>query len=251
MSIGRPFHRNYRGMKNGPNSGFSQWAYITDSSYAESPEKYIRGFQIIQDDLEKLFQYVEPSNASLDTYSYRIHELLMRCCIEIEANFKAILSENIYSGEMHMGIYKKIEKTHHLSRYEVSLPIWDGGPRSTKPFDQFAYGAKPEWWNAYNASKHNRTSAFNQANFKQLIGAVSALIALLSSQFRTEEFSRESQALRIDGYDYYGDGKNPAIGELFRVGFPDDWSEDEVYEFDWDALKDLPDRFQKINYNDI
>jgi hypothetical protein len=33
--------------------------------------------------------YVEPADQNLNTYSFRIHELLMRACIEVEANCKA------------------------------------------------------------------------------------------------------------------------------------------------------------------
>lgn len=95
MSYSKPFHRNYRGFANVPNSGHSQGAYIVDPNYAESPEHYVRAFLLIQKDLENLFEYVEPADDNLDTYSFRIHELFLRSCIEIEANFKAILKENI------------------------------------------------------------------------------------------------------------------------------------------------------------
>ncbi len=78
---------------------------------------------IIQRDLEELFDYIEPSQESLATYSYRIHALLMRACFEIEANFKAILSENIHTPKinkfgspiLNMDMYKKIDVTHHLA----------------------------------------------------------------------------------------------------------------------------------------
>jgi hypothetical protein len=52
----------------------------------------------------------------------------MRICIEVEANFKAILNENIYSKDekdWNMDDYKKINITHHLSSYKVTLPIWN------------------------------------------------------------------------------------------------------------------------------
>ena len=134
MSVTKPYHRNYRGFIDAPNSGYSSWAYIIDKDYAQLREHYIRAFFLIQDDLKKLFEYVEPSEESKNTYSYRIHELLMRTCIEIEANFKAILSENTYTLEKdrwnndiyNIRVYKRVNITHHLSSYRVSLPIWNG-----------------------------------------------------------------------------------------------------------------------------
>jgi len=44
---------------------------------------------------------------------------------------------------------------------------------------------------------------------------------------------------------------SPAIGSLFRINFPTDWREEEMYDFDWSDLCKKPDRFEKINYNKI
>ncbi|RUT95308.1 hypothetical protein EOD23_32825 [Mesorhizobium sp. USDA-HM6] len=152
MGHPKPFHRNFRSMMPSPNSGYSEWAYIRDKEYAKSPTHYIRAFNIIQSDLQKLFEYIEPSEESEKTYSYRVQELLMRTCIEIEANFKAILIENGYIPSMNnfgkpiynINIYKKINKTHRLSSYEVILPIWNGSRKLWKPFDAWnGNGALP------------------------------------------------------------------------------------------------------------
>ena len=70
--------------------------FIADRGFAEPPEQYVRAFLVIQKDLRGLFDYVEPVDENDKCYSYRIHELLMRSCIEVEANCKAILSENGY-----------------------------------------------------------------------------------------------------------------------------------------------------------
>ena len=83
----------------GLNSG-----YILDPDYAKSPEHYVRSFLLIQEDILRLFQFIEPSDINLQTYSFRIHELYMRICIEIEANFKAIFDENKYSKPELIGI---------------------------------------------------------------------------------------------------------------------------------------------------
>lgn len=208
-------------------------------------------FTIIQSDLQRLFEYVEPSSESEQTYSYRIHELLMRTCIEVEANFKAILNENTFdpSPGYNMTVYKKIEKTHHLSSYEVMLPIWNGAHPTWKPFESWKSGGGLPWYQAYNASKHDRQEQFKQANMANLIGAVSGLLVVLSSQFRGEDFSGRPDAIIASGYDYYD--MEPAIGSLFRIKYPDDWSEAEKYEFDWSILSQEANRFQKIDYNSI
>lgn len=243
-------------MKKAPNSGYSGWAYIIDKDYAKNPEHYLRAFNLIQADLIKLFEYIEPSNESLKTYSYRIHELLMRTCIETEANFKAILDENVYTPNINrfgnpiynMSVYKRINITHHLSSYETILPIWNGDRKVIKPFKAWESNDTLAWYEAYHASKHNRQEEFKNANLENLLYAVSGLLVILSSQFQNQTFSAESMVLSI-GYDYHEGSE--AIGGLFRIIYPTDWKEDEMYDFNWSELVKEDIRFQKINYNDL
>jgi hypothetical protein len=75
MAEPKPYHRMRRGIKDGLNSRYSSWAYIKHKAYAKEPTHFIRAYLIIQNDLEKLFEFVEPSDESLRTYSYRIDEL--------------------------------------------------------------------------------------------------------------------------------------------------------------------------------
>lgn len=249
-----PFHRNYRGFVNRPNYG-----YIVDPGYAQSPEHYVRAFLLIQNDLQKLFEYVEPSDCNLDTYSYRIHELLIRTCVEIEANFKAIFKENIYNPkdkngrlkkEKYWNIhdFKKINVTHHLSSYKVLIPIWDGENSIFEPFKDWKQkDSRLDWYTAYNMSKHDRHSQFKVANFKNMLNAITGLLVLLSAQFRTEDFSSRQDSLALVGHSYYS--MEAAIGDFFRIEFPSDWSEAEKYDFDWSELKKKEKRFEKINYD--
>lgn len=164
MSHTKPFYRNYRGFIDGPNAGYSQWAYIVDREYSESPEHYVRAFLLIQSDLQRLFEFIEPSDNNLDTYSFRVHELFMRSCVEIEANFKAILKENIFNPTDKNGDprpekmwnihdYRKVNVTHHLSSYKVRIPIWDGSQSSFEPFKEWNTSPELSWYQAYSGMK--------------------------------------------------------------------------------------------------
>ncbi len=260
MSHSKPYHRNYRGFVTSPNSGYSQWAYIVDSEYAEAPEHYVRAFLFIQKDLQRLFEFIEPSDTNLATYSYRIHELLMRTCIETEANFKAILRENIFNPVDRKGRvrsekwwnihdYRKIDTTHHLSAYKIHIPIWDGSMSVLEPFKQWAGAGELSWYQAYNQSKHDRQREFRQANLQNLLNAVAGLLTVLSAQFRTEEFAPGACLLAAEGNSYYT--TEAALGGFFHIEFPTDWSEDEKYNFNWSELKKIGDRFQKIDYDNL
>jgi len=41
------------------------------------------------------------------------------------------------------------------------------------------------------------------------------------------------------------------IGNYFTVKFPDDWTDDEKYDFNWMELEKEENSFQKINYDEI
>lgn len=264
MSNNKPFHRNYRPVKEGENSGYSDWAYIIEKDYSQNPEHYTRAFLIIQEDILKLFQYVEPSDMNKKTFSFRIHELLMRTCIEVEANFKAILRENIYTPTFKGGQkkgqpktekdwniidFKIINKTHHLDDYSIELPFWKGAENIRKPFVNWKTKDELEWYQAYNQSKHDRINNFEQANLNNLIDAYSALCTLLSSQFRHVDFQPDPNNIQANGYCYYGGGFG--IGDYLMVDYPEDWNDDEKYNFNWTELQKEKERFCKIDYNNI
>ncbi|MBI2331393.1 MAG: hypothetical protein HYU84_04385 [Chloroflexi bacterium] len=250
--VNRPYRRTCRQFVNGRYSG----QYLTHPKFAQSPEHYIRGFLLLQKDLQELFDYIEPADENLVCFSYRVHALLLRACVEVEANCKAILKENGYTkknkkGEeidMNMGDYKKINATHHLSSYQVKVPYWNGTKFIRSPFVNWSTGGKLDWYEAYNTAKHDRLSGFKQATFDHLLDACCGVLVILSAQFHREDFSPSSSLLALEGPN---DGMESGIGEYFRVKFPDDWSQDLRYDFDWQILKDEPDPFQTIDYSQI
>lgn len=259
MSFTKPFHRNYRAVIDGPNAGYSDWAYIVDPNYCQYPEHYTRAFNIIQDDLLKLFQAIEPSDINSNTYSYRTHELLMRICIEVEANFKAIFKENIFNPtysngpnigqerperSWNMNDYKLINRTHKLSDYSVEYPIWRGEQNTKIPFSNWNNDGSIDWYQTYNKAKHDRLNAFQDANFSTLLDAFAGLAILLSAQFRTEDFQPGPSLLATES-------SNVGIGGYLIVNFPTTWTIEEMYNFNWADLGNEEERFNKIDYNNI
>ena len=218
--------------------------------FAQSPEHYIRAFLLILKDLCELFDYIEPADKNLACYSYRIHALLLRACVEVEANCKAILRENGYrrTGEWNMNDYKKIEKTHLLSSYEITVPNWTGSEGTRSPFAAWSSGSPLPWYQAYNTTKHDRHAEFEEATFGHLIDACCGLLAVLSAQFATNDFSPGPTLLSLDGPS---DGTESGIGGYFRVRFPQNWPTELRYEFSWAAIKNDPDPFQTIDYSAI
>jgi hypothetical protein len=235
-----------------------------DREYADSPHYFVKAFFLLQEDIKSLFNYIEPSDINLPTFSFKIHELLIRTCLEIEANFKAILRENIYTPVFKRGKkegqaktedlwnmkdYIKINETHHLDNYEVELPFWRGEKNQYKPFENWSNSNSLKWYQAYNETKHDRHKNFETANFENLIKAFCGLFVVLSSQFHCESFSTGGSVLEIN-VDSYFEGEF-GIGDYLKIKFPANWQDDEKYDFDWSVLIKEEDRFEKIDYNSI
>jgi hypothetical protein len=260
--ISKPFKRTVRPLKDGTYRNSGNGLYVLDKDFSNDPQHYVRAFLLIQEDLLKIFRYVDPNDLNDQTISLKIHELLVRTCIEVEANFTAILSENIYTvhpNKFNMAKdYCLIEQSHHLSKYQVKLPVWTGTKNVITPFKDWTNVSPTNWtpltwYNAYNKSKHDRHLHFDKASFRNLIDAVAGLLVLLSSQFLEEDFSPVPKGLSVSGpYSYDYDPKFDAgIGGYFMIKFPDDWDEAEKYDFEWQSLKTQNNRIDQFNYDNL
>ena len=216
MSVLKPFKRTARQRADG--SYRSQCGYVKHSQFAAAPAHYVRAFAILQKDLLELFDYVEPADINKSCYSYRIHELHTRACIEVEANCRAILSENGYAraGDWNMSDYKKLEPTHHLSSFQVRLPIWHGSDNPRTPFEEWKTGQRLPWYQAYNNVKHSRHENFDQSNFRNMLDAMCGLVAILAAQFIVIDFGPESFA----GEDALSKGMIWQLGGTLKSNFP-------------------------------
>jgi len=182
-----------------------------------------------------------------------MQQLLMRACVEVEANLTAILIENGYKkakGDLRMDDYKLVNRSHRLSAYEIRIPGWHGEHEIRRPYVNWDRNGTLSWYKAYNKSKHNRHEAFHLATFDTLIDAMCGLIALLSAQFYDEDYSSNGKSLGIgESYSYdTNDEMKSAIGGYFRVRFPEDWPSGERYAFDWNEIKGEDDPFDEFDY---
>ena len=250
MSINRPYRRTCRQFVDGKYTEGGRGQYMDHPKYAQSPGHYVRAFLLLLKDLQELFDYIEPADNNLSCYSYRIHSLLLRACVEVEANCKAILTENGYSRsrDMNMDDYKKINITHRLSSYQVKVPYWTGNKDIRTPFSAWSTGDTLPWYQAYNTTKHNRLAEFKEATFEHLLDACCGVLVILSAQFETNDFTPGNDLIIANGPS---DGTESGIGGYFRVKFPDDWPTDLRYDFKWQKIKDEPDPFQTIDYSKI
>ncbi|MEY5047665.1 MAG: hypothetical protein RLZZ175_1024 [Bacteroidota bacterium] len=257
----KPFKRTVRQLSDGSYSNSGNSMYLLNKEYALDPQHYIRAFLLIQEDVFELFKFVEPCDENKDTISLRIQELLIRICVEIEANFTAILNENIYSNRDKRSIdkdYCLLEFSHKLSSYSVKFPTWKGLKNIRTPFINWSTYPNQnwhvlEWYKSYNKSKHDRHNYFVKANFDTLMDALSGLVIILSAQFQNENYSLQPKGRALSGgYSYdYDENYDSAIGGYFCVQYPKNWSNDEMYCFTWSQIKNNENPIDKIDFDKI
>ena len=252
MGLDRPFRRTCRILADGSYSNSGHWRYLLHPKFAQEPRHFVRAFLSLQADMLTLMDYVEPAEANLPTYSHKIQQLLLRACVEVEANFTAILRENGYAHKrLTMDDYRLVNQSHALSSFEVRVPTWRGAGSVRRPFGAWAGPTEGlPWYQAYNKSKHDRHANFHRATFEALTDAMAGLVVVLSAQFHDEEYSTTSKALSISSHYSYDtdDGMDSAIGGVFRVRFPTDWPDADRYDFNWSELAKLEDPFAEFDH---
>ena len=233
-----PYHRCYRPIRGADGYSIEEHNYLICKTFLQ-----------LQQELKNLFQYIEPGDDNLKTYSDQIEQLLVRTCIEVESNFKAIFKENIYSGQEKdwcMEDYRKIDRSHRLSDYQVIMPAWDGDKNTFHPFMGWKKSSRLSLYKAYNQVKHNRADLLKAANFANLMNAFCGLFVVLTAQFKAQEYSTKLVLVFADGYNSYYEG-NFGIGGMLQVKFPE-WMENEKYFYKHDFQNPPKIKFRKFDY---
>jgi hypothetical protein len=210
--------------------------YVLDERYSTDRTELIRAYNIIEKDIKKLLEFVEPCNKNAETYSLKAYELLIRIATEFESNCKLILKANGYLGtsrDMNILDYKKLNIPLKLSEYKVIMESWKDN-KEFCPFEDWNVGASLHWYTSYNNVKHNRTQEFSKANLKEVVSAAAGLQVILFSQFGVYSMSGYQNTEMVndhsDGSIYVGDS-------LFRIVEPTTWLLSDKYDFEWDVLR--------------
>jgi hypothetical protein len=249
MSLTKPYFRIARGISYDDEENLFT-PYVLDPRYCQERLSLCRAYKILQQDLETLFEYIEPCDSNNDTYSHRTFELMLRICTEFEANCKGILVANGYHknpNKLNIKDYWKINMATKLSDYKILLKTWHPDPLELRPFDQWQHvNYQPlSWYQAYNDAKHNRDIKFHRSNLKCTIQALAGLLCVLYAQFnihtthlyRPPFMMYEKDSLGMEGLD----------GSIFDISSPA-WSDSELYDFEWKVLKHASTPFDKYAF---
>lgn len=198
-------------------------------------------------------------NTQLQTFSPHIADLLVRCCVQIEAISKELYFDNggtkprgdssIMFDEDCLKLIDIKWQTHNKVVMIVS-PMFNftkDENRILKPLKE-AHKRKGTYWErAYQAVKHDRYSSLQQGNVKAFIHALAALY-LLNIYYRNESWITKFQNISSVDYSFGSSiftvkppiadqlwyGNNPTISESpFIVKYQDE---------DYQRIADLQDK---------
>lgn len=252
MPLSKPFYRIIRPFSDGEylqSSTDDETVYILSNDYASDRSVLIRAYTLIERDLIELFDYIEPCDANFSTYSHRTYELLLRASTEFETNCKGILHANGYTrpvrGNLDITDYCKIEKASRLSKYQVIFNTWHPSRKTFRPLQEWATTHTLPWYQSYNAVKHDRSVNFREASLGNVMASITALFAILFSQFYIFALNHYHN---IGTYTVDDDGSIYDDSSLFSIIMPSSWSSHEQYDFDWEAVKATPNPIDKFSF---
>jgi|SRR5690606_13954549 len=132
-------------------------------------------FLALEKDLEKLSRYIEFSDANLATYSIELAHILLSASSEIDVVMKQLCSLISNDKAQNINHYRTIVKKNIPNMMEEEFSIHRYGI-ANKPWEKWLLDQNPEWWWAYNKVKHERNVYFPEANLKNTINAMGALL---------------------------------------------------------------------------
>jgi hypothetical protein len=147
-----------------------------------------QALRLLVERLDELLLYIEPDAHGLKAYSHKARELLILACTEVENTWKHYMR---FAGATPSGTdfttkdYVRLLAPLFLAEYEIALKPY-GSVSPMRPFhgwDATAPTKSLPWYDAYNKTKHDRSTHFSDATLENCLLAVAANIALFCTRF--------------------------------------------------------------------
>ena len=182
--------------------------------------------------------------------------MLLRAATEFETNCKRILESNGYrkrgkNKNLTVKDYFKINQSSKLGNYVVFLISWSPKKKLLIPFKEWKdkkewkdNDCSLPWYQAYNNVKHDRHKEFPKASLENALCAIAAFYVILFSPF---VFTTGIHSTGRDCFVNWEEGTISTAGHIFEV-VPPRWTEEEVYNFDWNEIKNEPEPFARFPF---
>lgn len=254
MAINYPYYRIFRP----PLSPHQDRAYeyLWQHKYASDARELALSYNLLERGLQTLFEFIEPTENNLSTYSHRIYELLFRAATEFETHCKRILGANRYTHKNQYNIedYFHINQATKWSDYVVLIPSWRNRVKILHPFQEWESGTyKPlPWYQSYNHVKHDRFSNFEKASFENVLLSISAVLVAFASQFTLYQIAPYKSRCSVLSTTVHTSHQDIAYQitdySMFGICYPT-WEDNEKYNIDWDKIEKEPDPLQQFLFS--
>lgn len=168
---------------------------------------------VLVEQLERIFRTVHPVPSNFGVFGHDIRNLLILAATEVEAHCKGVLVANGARGKSTED-YVKLLPAMKLDDYDIEMPHypWIGPFRPFRGWIANPSTKSLKWYDAYNAVKHDRETAFERATLENALQAVCAVAIMLVAQFGREAFRRRA-----------------GISSFFQLAILPRWDVSEVY----------------------
>jgi hypothetical protein len=133
-------------------------------------------FLSLERDFIKTLQYVELDEGNFGCFSIEYSKLLLLIGTEFEAVSKKLLKGVSYKDKVGNigGIKEGLLKS--FPNFKENQVCITGTEYSFVPFKEWKPEKSIEWWKCYCELKHNRISAFDKANMKNVLEGLASLL---------------------------------------------------------------------------
>jgi hypothetical protein len=188
-----------------------------------------------------IFRYVSCHEKNFDTYSVTLESLLIDACSFFDSLCQTFIREKSLRGrsfkqESQVGHFKEkvslkedfncgdyrelLEGDFALSTWKVNVNPYEEAFYSNPmhylpeqisghliaPFEEWATGKRPPWWEAFTGLKHDRIRNYREANLRNVLHSLAGVFIILTLHHETE-FKAGSVSL-----------------ELYELFFPKYWT---------------------------
>lgn len=139
--------------------------------------------------LDQIFQAVHPAPDNMTAYGAAIRNLLILACTECEAQWRAVIFANgLRRRRPSTNDYVKLAKAMRLNDYGIRFTHFPalGVLRPYATWNESAPTESLNWYDSYNAAKHDRSGQFHRASLQAAVNAVAAIWIMIAAQYGSE-----------------------------------------------------------------
>ncbi|MGE0645451.1 MAG: hypothetical protein AB7P24_17470 [Nitrospira sp.] len=143
-------------------------------------------FLALEDDINRLSRYLEPTEANFRAYSLELARILLAAASEVDIVAKQLCNHIDTSNTANNMDQYRTKLMGHRPEIAQSMVLIPKFGLSLSPWKCWANNQNPVWWRAYNKVKHERHVHFPEANLKNALNSVAGLFSLLLFHYRKE-----------------------------------------------------------------